>query len=426
VTGRQDCSSRLAPGNKCSFFPSVAGRWRLSEERQLRDQNVFSDLSLRVSYGQTGNTAINPYQTQGSLTRTPYSFGGQAAFGFRPNEIANPSLQWERTSQVDVGLEFGILGNRVTGVIDGYVSNTTDLLMQRQLPASSGFNSVLENVGETRNKGLELALSTINLDGWRGVRWTSDISFAMNRNEIVSLYGGTDDDLGNLWFIGRPIRVWYDYEFNGIWQMADSAEARRFNRRPGDVRVVDQNGDGRISLDADRVVMGRHPEFPAWTGSLANRFDFSGFDLSSLITARWGYTIRSNVWPGQMSARYNQPRMDYWTPENPSNRWPRPYRTSENTVDGNALQFFNGSHWRVRNVTLGYTLPPTLASRLARDSALRLYLQAQDPYVFSDFPGLDPEGTSNNDASATNVNYGRDDIGVPSFRTFVVGASVTF
>jgi TonB-linked SusC/RagA family outer membrane protein len=426
LIGRQDCSSRLAPGNKCSFFPSIATRWRISDEAFMRGQALFSDLSVRGSVGRLGNSAINPYQTQGSLTRTPYSFQGQSAFGFRPNEIANPNLKWETTTQFDVGLEFGVLNNRITGVIDGYVSNTTDLLMQRQLPATTGFNSVLENVGETRNRGFEVALSTINLDGWRGIRWTSDVNFSVNRNEIVSLYGGQDDDVGNNWFIGQPIRIWYDYEFGGIWQLDEAEEAARYSRRPGDVKVVDQNGDGRVSTDGDRVILGRHPEFPAWTGSLSNRFDFGAFDVSSLITARWGYTIRSNIWPGQMSARYNQPAMDYWTPENPSNRWPRPYRNSENTIDASALQFFDGSHWRVRNVTLGYAVPARYAGRLTENSSLRVYLQAQDPLVFTSFPGLDPEGTTNNDAAATNLNYGQDQIGVPSFRTFVVGASVSF
>src|SRR5690606_1311606 len=216
MTGRQDCSSRLAPGNKCTFFPSAAVRWRLSDEGFMANQGLFSDLSLRASYGRTGNTSIATYQTQGSLSSTEYSFGNVGANGFRPGAIANPELEWEKTETYDLGFDFGMFNNRVSGTIDAYLSNTSDLLMERQLPTTSGFGNVLENVGETRNRGIEVAISTVNLDGWNGSRWTTDANFSVNRNEIVSLYGGTEDDIGSGWFIGEPISVLYQYEFDGI------------------------------------------------------------------------------------------------------------------------------------------------------------------------------------------------------------------
>ena len=412
LTGRQDCSSRLAPGNKCSFFPSAALKWRVSDEGFMQNQNLLSEFSLRASIGTTGNTSIDPYQTQGGLARTTYSFGGDGAFGYRPADIANPELSWERTDQYDIGVDLAMFNNRVIATVDGYVQNTHDLLMERFLPATTGFESVLQNVGETRNKGIEVALSTVNLDDWHGLRWTSDIAWSKNINEIVSLYGGTEDDIGNGWFIGEPIEVLYEYEFDGIWQLDEAAEAEGYDREPGDIKVVDHDGNGSVNADGDRVILGRHPDHPAWTGSLANRLEYGSFDLSALATARWGYLIDAGAWPGQMSSRYNQPKLNYWTPENPSNEFPRPNLDSEGAIDAGAVQIMNASHWRIRNITLGYTVPSSLTGQLRENSSLRVYLQAQDPFVFTDFIGFDPEGAGGNE--------------VPSYRTFLIGASVGF
>ena len=412
LTGRQDCSSRLAPGNKCSFFPSAAVKWRVTDEGFMAGQGLFNDLSLRASYGRTGNTSISPYQTLGGLDRTAYSFAGDGAFGFVPDDIANPELEWEKTDQLDVGVDFALFGSRISGSVDGYIQNTYDLLMERRLPGSSGFENVLQNIGETRNTGVELALATVNLDNWHGLTWTSDVAWSKNSNEIVSIYGGTEDDIGNRWFIGHPINVLYELEFDGIWQLDEAAEAESYDRSPGDIKVVDQDGDGRISSDGDRIIIGRHPNFPSWTGSFANRFELGSFDLSALATARWGYMVDTNTWPGQMSSRYNQPKLDYWTPENPTNAFPRPNLDSEGAIDAGAVQIMDASHWRIRNITLGYTLPTSLSSRIRDSSSLRVYLQAQDPFVFTDYMGFDPEGGENT--------------GVPSYRTLLLGASVGF
>lgn len=411
LTGRQDCSSRLAPGNKCSIFPSGAVMWRVSDEPFMMNQGLFTELSLRASYGLTGNSAIAPYQTQGGLARTTYSFGDVGAYGYRPSSLANSELGWETTAQFDFGINLGMLDNRLTATIDLYQQNTSDLLMNRQLPTTSGFSSITENVGETRNRGVELALSTVNLDGWNGIRWTSDISWSMNKNEIVSLYGGKEDDPGSSWFIGEPINVLYNLRKIGIWQLNEAAEAESYSRSPGDIKVEDIDGNGVIDGN-DRTLLGNHINFPKWTGSLSNRLEYGAFDLSALVYARWGYTIQSDVWPGQMSGRYNQPALDYWTPENPTNAFPSPNRDSEGAIDAVAVQFFDGSHWRVRNITLGYTVPRSMMNRIGDSSSLRIYGQLQDPWVFTDFPGVDPEGTEGNS--------------VPSFRSLIIGASVGF
>ena len=412
ITGREDCSSRLAPGNKCGFFPSAALKWRISDEGFMEQHPFVSDMSLRASYGRTGNTAISPYQTQGALSRTTYNFSGKGAFGFEPDQLANPDLGWEKTNQFDLGLEYGFIDQRIAGSIDYYRQNTFDLLLERQLPMSSGFSSVLQNVGRTRNTGMEVSLTTINMEDFHGLNWSTNVNWATNKNEIVSLYGGTDDDVGSRWFIGQPISVFYDKEFDGIWQTGQEEEAARYNRQIGQIRVIDQNGDGVID-DLDRVIIGRTNNFPKWTGSLANRLQWGNVDLSGLIVARWGYTINSSLDASQntLSGRYNNLKVDYWTPENPSNTNPQPLVNQEHPIDIEARRYKNGSHWRVRNVTLGYRIPSSLVSRIGGES-LRVYAQAQDPFLFTDYEGFDPEGGGN--------------AAVPSYRTLLLGATVGF
>src|SRR5204862_6387982 len=185
LTSRDDCSSRLAPGHKCQIFPSAAFAWRLSEEGFIQRMGLFPDLKLRVSYGRTGNTAINPYQTEGSLGRTIYSFNDLPAVGYRPGAFPNDSLSWEQTTQLDVGLEFTGRGGRISGSVDVYRAATSDLLMNRQLSGINGRSSILQNVGATLNSGVEVALSTQILQDWHGLGWTTNITWSMNRNRIV-------------------------------------------------------------------------------------------------------------------------------------------------------------------------------------------------------------------------------------------------
>ncbi len=410
LTSRLDGSSRLAPGHKYQLFPSVAVAWRLADEDFIRRTNLFSDLKLRISYGQTGNTAIDPYQTEGSLTRTMYSFADQPAVGYRPGSLVNPDLTWERTGQVDVGLEFGLLSGRLSGSVDVYRSSTDHLLMARQLAGANGYSSILQNVGATRNYGAEVALSTELLRNWHGLAWTTQLNWAMNRNRIVSLYGGYKDDVGNRWFIGYPIQVYYDYKFAGIWQLQDSIEAKRYGRKPGDIRIVDQNGDSKIDAN-DRVILGTG--FPDWTGSLTSHFDWKGLDLSIMAVARWGFMVNDQFRKDNnvLAGRYNNLAVNYWTPTNPSNTDPRPNVDQEFPPFNSALGFEDGSFVRVRSITLGYTVPGARIGPF-RGRSLRVYATALDPFLFTDFQGLDPES--------------RTSAGVPGYWTVLTGLTVGF
>ncbi len=409
LTGREDCSSRLAPGRKCELFPSAAFAWRLGEEGFVQRSGLFSDLKLRMSYGQTGNTAINPYQTEGSLTRTMYSFGDQPAVGYRPGGLPNPQLSWERTTQANVGLEFTGRGGRVSGSVDVYRAATSDLLMNRQLSGINGRSSILENVGSTLNRGMEVALSTELLRDWHGLGWSAQLSWAMNRNRIVSLFGTNKNDVGNLWFIGYPISVYYDYKFAGIWQTADSVEMRRYGRKPGDIRIVDQNGDGKIDA-ADRVILGT--PFPDWTAGLTNHVEWRGFDLSVSLVARAGQTMDDAFRRDQnvLAGRYNNLAVHYWTPSDPSNTDPRPTLDQERPTNNNAMGFEDGSFVRIRSIMLSYTVPGGRVGSLFHANSLRIYAQGVDPFLFTKFQGLDPE-------SATSA-------GTPSYRTLMMGVTV--
>ncbi|MEP7259047.1 MAG: TonB-dependent receptor, partial [Flavitalea sp.] len=268
VTARADGSSRFAPGHKWGYFPSMAVAWKMTEEKFLNNVKFLSDLKLRAGYGKIGNTGINPYATQGGLRRTAYAFGETSAFGFNPNVFRNLDLKWESTASFNLGIDYSLFDNRISGSIDFYHQNTTDLLMNRQIPANTGFTSVLSNIGATQNQGLEISLSTLNVNTHGGIKWQTDFTFYTNREKIVSLSTGKKDDPQNAWFIGKPLTVYYDYEKIGIWQTKDEAEALSYNSRPGEIRIKDQDNNGEINSQ-DKVVLGS--DIPKWTGGMTNR-----------------------------------------------------------------------------------------------------------------------------------------------------------
>ena len=414
LTSRVDGSSRLAEGNKYATFPSVALGWRVLDDVTGQHFGPLGSLKLRASYGTTGNTSVDPYQTQGALTRTSYSYGASAGFGYRPGSLANPELQWEKTATVNAGADFGFFDNRLSGSLEYYRANTTDLLMDRNLPPSTGYTSITQNVGATRNTGVELALSAITLDGWKGLRWSNDLTFAKNKNEIVSLNGGKVDDPGNLWYIGLPINgggnnLWRDYQFAGIWQTSEAAQAATFGRKPGEIRINDVNGDGKFN-DLDKVILGN--TYPSWTGSVSSRMDYRNVDLSVQAITRRGFMIRNDLQRGNsLAGRYNGPAVNFWTPDNPSQQAPRPDKNTENPFFGDSRGYEDGSFVKIRNITLGGTIPPRFIERVGAQS-LRIYVTAQDPFLFTNTSVLDPEGATGSV--------------VPSYRTLLIGGSFGF
>lgn len=389
VTARQDGSSKLAVGNKWTFFPSAAFAWRIIDENFMKNTNKLSDLKLRVSYGVAGNDPSGPYATQSTLTRIAFGYDDVAypAYTFSRN-VGNLALGWELSRTNNIGIDFGFFNNRVTGSIDYYDTKTTDLLLDRGLPPSTGVTTVKQNIGKTRNRGLEITLGSTNLRT-ENFTWSSYLTFTRNREEITELASG-GDDIGNGWFIGHPIEVYFDYQKLGIWQTNEAEQAKAMNptQLPGEIKVKDQNGDGVIDAVNDRVILGT-PR-PSWSGGLDNNFKYKNFDLSISIFARIGQMIKADTY-----ARYDArgvanstAGMDYWTPENPTNDYPRPNRNG-GLKYLTTLPYVDGSFVRVRNVSLGYNIPGSMLKTNAIKN-IRVYATAKNLYTFTKL-NYDPE-----------------------------------
>ncbi len=421
LTGRYDGSSKLSQGNKWGFFPSASFAWRILEEDFLSDQTFFNDLKLRTGYGQVGRNPIQPFATLGGIKRFEGSFGSNSAFGFQPEEIANPDLKWETTTTFDIGIDFAFADNKISGAIDYYTGNTDDLLLNRVLPATAGFSSILQNVGETKNSGLEIVLSTVNVDT-ENFKWTTDFNFSTNKSEIVRLLDSENDDIGNRWFIGEALSVDYDRVFDGIWQLDEAAAAASFGRRPGDIKLADINNDGVLN-DDDRTILGQRD--PKWIGGFTSRMEYKGIDFTVALYTRQGNLTRSRALQNvTVFGRYNDLDLDYWTPENPSNTYPRANANRERPLDNNVLSFVDGSFTRIRNITLGYNFDTGVAGYLGLEK-LRLYATAQNPFLFTsaDLEGYDPE-TGRGDLDDGILDLVNDFTATP--RTFLFGLNVSF
>ncbi|ADB36505.1 SusC/RagA family TonB-linked outer membrane protein [Spirosoma linguale] len=409
ATLRRDGSSRFGENTKYGNFPGIALGWNVSNEDFMKGSSWVDLLKIRASRGSVGNQGVAPYQTQGLLDRTVYAFGNTPAYGYRPNTIGNPDLRWETSTSTNIGIDFSLWRGRVSGAIELYNTRTTDLLLSDLLPTSIGFNSVTRNIGETQNKGIEVSVSTVNVNSKSGFKWTSDIVFSKNSEAIISLFNGPVDDVGNKRFIGKPLTAMYDYKKAGIWQTSEADAAKSYQSAVGQIKVQDTNGDGKITAD-DRVYLGS--DIPTWSGGITNRFSYKGFDLNFFIYARIGQTILSGFHRdnNQLAGRYEQIKVDYWTPNNPTNEFPRPNSSQEFPVYNSAIIYFDGSFVKVRNINFGYTFPSSITSKL-RMQSLRLFSSIQQPFIFSSYRskynGVDPEtsdGTvSNGVTPATRV-----------------------
>ena len=310
ATLRVDGSSRLAPGRKWTNFPGLSAGWRIKDEGFMSDINVVSDLKLRASFGSVGNTSIDPYKTQGILSKSVYAWDEANAAGFALSELPNPNLGWEKSATIDIGLDFGLFDGRLSGTLDVYETNTTDLLLRRNLPPGSGYDFIFQNIGATRTKGYELTLNGNIINSPGGFKWNADFNIASYKEEIVDLAlrdanGDKTNDTGNAWFIGQPIRVFYDYKKIGIWQAGEVGEATALQGAfPGEIKLQDTDGNGTIT-PADRVVIGN--DIPSMYGGLNNQLSYKGFDFSFFLYYRLGYTLDSRFHSDQasMQSRYN-------------------------------------------------------------------------------------------------------------------------
>jgi TonB-dependent starch-binding outer membrane protein SusC len=420
---RNDNSSVFPEGHSGLWFPSGAFAWRVDAEPFMNNAPLFNSLKFRLGYGSVGNSAINPYQTAGTLTRSLYNWADNAAGGYAPGTLPLPDLTWERTNAFNIGLDFGIMNNRISGTIDAYQSNTVDQIQSRSIPAASGFTSVLVNLGEVRNKGIEISLSTVNINQPDGFKWVTDFMFSKNKEEIITLFGENDqDNIGNQWFLGWPIRTYYDYQEQGVFQYADTLRGgiladyywlkpgNRTNAllQPGRLRVADLNGD-TIITEADKAILGS--QVPKWIGSFNSTLSYKNFDLGVYVYVRNGSLVR--VLRPQTNGRQVGPYVDYWTPTNPTSK----YSQVNNTVDvqtyWQSKSFESGSFVRVRSISLTYRLPKDFLSRYKINSA-SLYFNALNPFLWAEVDDVDPEtlpfvssypSSSNSGGGPTSYSY---------------------
>ncbi|UCH15106.1 MAG: TonB-dependent receptor, partial [Bacteroidales bacterium] len=365
VSGRWDGASVLAPGNKWQFFPSLAVAWKMQEESFMENVDFITESKIRVGWGITGNSLIPPYQASGSIVNWNYSFGNEAAIGYRIETPPNAELNWERTTQVNIGYDFGFFRNRLRGSIDLYNANTDDLLMNRTIPVVNGANHVYFNIGKTRNKGIEIMLSTVNVST-KDFSWRTDFTFSKNVNEIVELYGGKNDDIANRWFIGEPISVNYGYEYDGIWQPEDTALFRQYYgdgtyNRIGQIRIKDLDtvGGEYVFNSFDQRIRGS--AYPDFISGMTNYITYKGFELSFFLYARVGQTIGKAT--PLLFGRYHDVAVDYWTETNTSAMYPRPKGGLQDAYMS-SLGYQKGSFLKVRNISLKYSLPKSLLSKV--------------------------------------------------------------
>jgi len=423
ATLRADGSSRFGENNKFGYFPSVAVGWNIHSESFMQNSSTVDQLKLRVSYGSIGNQAINPYQTQALLGRTSYAFDNNAAFGYRPNTIGNPDLRWETSTTFNIGLDFALWNNRVFGALEYYVTNTSDLLAPQPLPNSTGFGGFTTNIGETQNRGIELTLSTLNIE--KGdFTWTTDLIFTRNREEIISLPNGDDISAGR--FIGQPLTIFYDLKKIGIWQTSELDEAKSFGSVPGEIKIEDYNNDGVINSDDRQFLGSAVADFGL---GMTNRFSFKGFDFSFFLYGRFGSMLRSQFHTGNnsLAGRYNNLDINYWTPDNPSNDYPRPNVNQERPKYASSMEYFDGSFVKVRNINLGYNFSRGLIDKIGFTS-LRVYTSIQQPFIFANYrsehKGIDPEvfidGEQGVGGGAVNANVS------PAVTSFTFGINAKF
>ncbi|MEO8172069.1 MAG: TonB-dependent receptor, partial [Sediminibacterium sp.] len=391
LTGRYDGASVLAPQNRWSFFPAAAAAWRIIDEGFMKNNHVFNDLKLRATYGVAGNSAVSPYQTQSGIILIPYSFNDVSAlaYGLDP-QIGNTDLKWELTKTLNFGLDFAIVKNRISGSIDFYDSKTDALLYLVKLPATTGGTSILGNVGKTSNTGFEVSLRTTNIET-RNFSWTSQITYTANKEKIVDLPNG-QNDIASGFFIGSPVRSFYNYSKVGIWQTADATLAATYGYKPGDIRVEDIDGDKKITALGDRTVIGS--SVPKYSLGFNNDIKFREFDLNVYVYARVGQTFVSDYANKfEPNGIENGANVNYWTPENPSNDYPRPNINISRAAlpFATTLGYKDGSFLKIRTITVGYTLPASLAAKIGVAS-LRWYVSAKNCVTFSKVKDYDPEG----------------------------------
>lgn len=448
---RRDNSSRFGQNNRVGYFPAFSAGWRVIDESFLKDQQVVSELKVRGSYGQTGNQPVSNFGARG-LIGVGYNYLDQG--GLALNQLANPDLRWERTNQTDVGLDLGFLENRLYLSLDLYKRKTTDLLLPQSLDYDTGFSSYSANVGSLENKGLEVALTSINVrgEGTSGFNWETNFNISFNRNKVLDIANpgaaatGVGYGFASRLKVGEPLGAFYGYRVDHIFQTQEEINAldnalraktgvatdayQTLNTKPGDIKFKDLNGDGVVNA-ADQEIMGSAQ--PKYYGGITNTFRYKGLDLSIFFQYNIGNQIYNSPksYTQGMSTSYagDVSTLNRWTPTNMNTDVPRAVQGDPNNNLRTSDRFLeNGSFGRFKSVIIGYTLPTALLSK-AHLRTVRIYVQAQNLVTFTKYSGLDPEVStfsSGSGAATSNAALGTDFFTYPQARTLTGGITLGF
>jgi TonB-linked SusC/RagA family outer membrane protein len=457
LTLRRDGSSTLSPGNQYFNYPAVGVGWNVIEETFMKSVGFVSNLKLRGGWGVSGNRNVGAYSTLGALSAGYYNFGTGTAgqqLAYTVTSLPASNLSWQSTSQVDIGIDFGFLNNRITGSVDWYHQKTKDILLSVPLPPSNGAGSTLKNLGKTEGKGLEVAVTFEIARKPKGFNWSVDATYFFNREKITQLTTPLEKaNLGAGWFVGQPLSVIYDYKKLGIWQLGDAENgtlAKQVSpvQYAGQIRVEDLNGDNKIDAN-DRQILGNFQ--PKWEGGLTNRFSFRNFDASVVTYARMGMKVLVPYLTGNSTgsggfaffnqSRVNQVKVDYWTDTNPTNAFPAPDASSAVANFGSTLGYYDGSFIKCRSINLGYTFASDIIKKIGATSA-RIYVNVTNPFIIysplvKDNLAVDPEGNSYASGQSTLNPQGASERGAPErqisvnlnnppVRQFTVGVNLKF
>ncbi len=415
ATARRDGYSAFGSNtSKYGLFPSFALGWNISNENFMKDVHFINNLKIRGSYGLSGNQGIAPNGTISTLSPVRLPINGLSSIGIVANSLGNNNLTWESTYGSNIGIDFALFNNKITGSIETYSTKTKDLLLFRSIPTITGFTKVLDNLGKVSNKGFELSLKTQNLT-IKDFKWESNINFSTNKNIIVDLYGDGKDDIGNRWFIGKPVNVVFDYKLEGVWQAGESPANQDPTAKPGDLKFADLNGNKTITAD-DRTIIGQSN--PKWIGGLTNTFHYKNLHLNIFIQTVQGVTKNNTLLDFRdLGGRQNLPaEVPYWTAANKNNT--RPSLTYNNSrLYGYAA---DASFTRIKDITLSYTMPKNLIEKIKLGGAT-FYISGRNLVTWTKWVGWDPEADfdRNPGGVANAINS------YPLVRTVIFGANIT-
>lgn len=437
VSARADGSSRFGAESRWGYFPSAGFSWNITEEKFAKNIKGINDIKLRLSAGTTGNQEIANYLSLASIGSINYAFDGTVQTGLAPTRLANPNLKWEKTAQYNIGLDLSLLDRKINLVFDAYYKKTTDLLINVPVPLTSGFTSVLQNIGGVENKGIEVGLTTENIKT-ENFSWNSNLVFSANRNKVVEIGNGVQQFFpivpnGSLLQqqpvtvkVGEPLGTFWGYKTNGIFQTQEEINTQPkinslANTKLGDRKYVDTNGDGKISA-ADKVSLGSSQ--PKFVGSFSNSFSFNNFDLNLFFQGSYGGKIfnalNQQLEISTLGTNVASTLLDHWTPTNPSNEIPRASSSPLGIVSERYVE--DASFLRLKQITFGYTLPKSLSSKIGTKS-IKLYLSAENLITWTKYKGYDPEVSS---YEQNNLYPGIDFGAYPNSKTFITGLNVTF